>query len=105
MLSLRTVLPGSSQELFQVVPWWVALLHQGEDWLARWLWQLRRLSCWLVRRHDEFMQFEKNRLSLKCISCGHETPGWVLDRKTPLIRFPAERRLTQDSRVSERRVA
>ena len=82
-----------------------SLLHQGEDGLAGWLWQLRRLSCWLLWRHDELMQFEKNRLSLRCISCGHETPGWVLDRKTPLVRFPAERRRTEDPRVSERKVA
>ena len=120
MLSLRTPLPGSSQERFPVVPWRVAtvrefrnsacagglsLLRQGEDRLAGWLWQFRRLSCWLLWRHDEFMQFEKNRLSLRCISCGHETPGWVLDRKTPVIGFPGERRPTQDPRVSERKVA
>jgi hypothetical protein len=83
----------------------VSLLQQGEDWLARRLWQLRCVSCWLLRRHDEFMQFEKNRISLKCISCGHETPGWALDRKTPLVRFPAQLQRTLAPRVSERKVA
>ena len=82
-----------------------SLLRQAEDRLARWLRQLRRLSCALLRRHDEFLQFEKNRLSLRCISCGYETPGWVLDRKTPLVRFPVERRRTQSPRVSERKIA
>jgi hypothetical protein len=28
--------------------------------------------------HDELLQFERGRLSLKCASCGHETPGWNL---------------------------
>jgi hypothetical protein len=120
MLSQRTLLPGNPRARFQVVPWWVArvseflefataaggtLLHQWEDRLVRWSWRLRRLSCWLLRRHDEFVQFEKNRLSLRCISCGHETPGWVLDRKAPLVRFPAERRRTQGTRVFERKIA
>ena len=120
MLSRRTLLPENHRERFHAVSWWVArvieflefakatggaLLHQWEDRLVRWSWRLRRLSCWLLRRHDEFVQFEKNRLSLRCISCGHETPGWVLDRKTPVIRFPGERRRTQDPRVSERKVA
>ena len=82
-----------------------SLLRQTEDGLARWLRHLRRLSCWLARRHDEFLQFEKDRLSLKCISCGYESPGWALDRRTPLVRFPAERRCTHDPRVSERKVA
>src|SRR2546428_3225551 len=120
MLLRRTLLPGNPRERFHVVSWWVAmvteflelacavgrpLLHQWEDRLAHWLWQLRRLSCSWLRRHDEFLQFEKNRLSLRCISCGHGTPGWVLDRKTPLVRFPAERRRTQGPRVSERKIA
>jgi hypothetical protein len=120
MLSRRTLLLGNHRERFHVGSWWVAivieflefatavggsLLHQWEDRLARWSWRLRRLSCSVLRRHDEVLQFEKNRLSLRCISCGHETPGWVLDRKAPVVRFPAERRRTQAPRVFERKIA
>ena len=64
----------------------------ARDRLACWLPQLGRLGCSLRRRHDEIMQFEKNRLSLRCVSCGRETPGWVLDRK-PIVRFAQQRRL------------
>ncbi len=30
--------------------------------------------------HDRLLQFERGRLSLKCASCGHETPGWDLKK-------------------------
>ena len=82
----------------------VSLVHQAEGRLARWSRQLRRLSCW-IRGHDEFLQFEKNRLFLRCMSCDYETPGWTLDRKAPVVRFPAERRLTSGSRTSDRKIA
>jgi hypothetical protein len=49
---------------------------------------------WLIQRwcalqgHDAFMHFEDHRLSMKCISCGYETPGWnelgVVPTKRPV---------------------
>jgi hypothetical protein len=36
---------------------------------------LRQLPC-ALRGHDEVMHFERNRLSLRCLSCGHQTAGW-----------------------------
>jgi hypothetical protein len=83
----------------------VSLVHLAEGRLARWLRQLRYLHCSLLRGHDEYLQFQKNRLSLKCLSCGHETPGWGLDRKSPLVPFPTERRRTYAPRISDRRIA
>ena len=38
---------------------------------------LRRLIC-ALRGHEDYLQFEKNRVYLQCISCGHESPGWTL---------------------------
>jgi hypothetical protein len=38
---------------------------------------LRQFLCGL-QGHDELRQFEKGRLSLKCMWCGHESPGWDL---------------------------
>lgn len=38
---------------------------------------LRRLIC-AIRGHEDYLQFEKNRVYLQCISCGHESPGWTV---------------------------
>jgi hypothetical protein len=37
----------------------------------------RRAQCGL-RGHWMMMHFEAERLSLRCQSCGHETPGWAI---------------------------
>ena len=44
--------------------------------------RLRQLYCGL-HGHDTLLQFEQDRMFLRCVSCGHETPGWELG---PLIR-------------------
>jgi len=41
------------------------------------LYASHRVVC-LVRGHDLVMQFDHRRLSLRCISCGYCTPGWVV---------------------------
>jgi hypothetical protein len=41
------------------------------------LYASRRVVC-LVRGHDLIMQFDHRRLSLRCVSCGYRTPGWVV---------------------------
>jgi hypothetical protein len=28
--------------------------------------------------HDMVRHFDKGRMSLQCVSCGHESPGWEL---------------------------
>ena len=38
---------------------------------------LQQLMCGL-RGHDEVLWFERRRLALKCLSCGHESAGWTL---------------------------
>jgi hypothetical protein len=83
----------------------VSLVNRAEDRLARSWRQLRYLQCSLLHGHEECLQFQQNRISLRCISCGYETPGWVLDRHTPLVRFPTERRRTYVPQVSARRIA
>jgi hypothetical protein len=30
--------------------------------------------------HDPLLQYERNRIYLRCTSCGHETPGWEVSR-------------------------
>ena len=119
MLSRRTLLPANPRDGHAVSSWvdmvtefleyargvTVSLVHEWGDRRARWMLQLRRIDCSLMRRHAEMMQFEKNRLSLRCVSCGRETPGWVLDRKTPIVRLSAERRRPQGAHMSERKIA
>lgn len=37
--------------------------------------RLRQFVCGL-QGHETLLQFGRGRLSLRCVSCGHETPGW-----------------------------
>ena len=37
----------------------------------------QQFSCGL-HGHDMLMHFERRRVSLKCVMCGHESPGWSM---------------------------
>lgn len=30
--------------------------------------------------HDSLLQYQRNRIFLRCTSCGYETPGWDVSR-------------------------
>jgi hypothetical protein len=32
--------------------------------------------------HDTLLQFQEDRMFLRCVSCGHETPGWDVSELT-----------------------
>lgn len=51
---------------------------------------LIRLIC-AIRGHDDYLQFEKNRMYLQCTACGHESPGWTIDARRPVLRFQSRR--------------
>jgi hypothetical protein len=51
---------------------------------------LRRLIC-AFRGHEDYLQFEKNRVYLHCIACGHESPGWTVDARRPVLRLESRR--------------
>jgi hypothetical protein len=51
---------------------------------------LQRMICGL-RGHEAVLHFEPHRLSLRCLSCGHQTTGWSLESETR-----REVRLTKD---------
>ena len=38
---------------------------------------LLQASCGLGG-HTMLMRFDKTRMSLQCLSCGHNTPGWTI---------------------------
>ena len=64
---------------------------------------LRRLVC-AFRGHEDYLQFEKNRLYLQCISCGHESPGWAIGSRRPVLKFE-NRRGTQAAQELIRKTA
>ena len=43
--------------------------------MAEWL---RRAQCGLLG-HGMMLHLEQRRMSLRCLHCGHETPGWTID--------------------------
>jgi hypothetical protein len=57
--------------------------------------KVRQFVCGL-QGHDNLLEFGRGRLSLKCVSCGHETPGWDIkgrvDTAGPALTATAERR-------------
>ena len=62
--------------------------------------------------HDALLQFDRDRLYLKCYSCGFESPGWTVspavDAQPPEIaalREEPHRTLVQPGLVGARRVA
>jgi hypothetical protein len=68
---------------------------------------MRQAYCGL-HGHDNLLQFEHDRMFLKCTSCGHESPGWELTETPPITteEKPAPRpALARPQLVSERRVA
>jgi len=66
--------------------------HRADDGVGvgvlRWMPQLfrwvRQLFCEL-RGHDKLLQFEQRRMFLKCMSCGHESPGWEVAETPPQV--------------------
>ena len=57
---------------------------------------LDHVQHWLcgLQGHDSLMQFERNRVFLKCMSCGHESAGWTVTTARPTLRFSDEPRRT-----------
>src|SRR5512133_2072839 len=58
-------------------------------WFLGWFQQ----SLCALRGHDAILQYERNRIFLRCTSCGHETPGWEVAANTTMLRHrPGEAR-------------
>ena len=68
---------------------------------------VRHLWCGL-RGHDTLLQFEQERMFLRCVSCGHESPGWDMNDSPAPVTVRGEARtqpLVQPPLVSARKVA
>ena len=46
--------------------------------------RVRQMFCGM-HGHDNLLQFERDRMFLRCVSCGHESPGWALTETPPTI--------------------
>jgi hypothetical protein len=69
--------------------------------------RLRQMMCGL-HGHDTLLHFDKDRLSLRCVSCGHETPGWELNEAPPTVTMRGDARrhvLPRPHLVSARKIA
>jgi hypothetical protein len=71
------------------------LLNRGID-------LVRQFVCGL-HGHDSLLHFETSRLSMRCTTCGYESPGW--DLKPHSARPAPKARVIRLPLVSERRVA
>jgi hypothetical protein len=73
--------------------------------MTRALDSVRQIVCGL-HGHDALLHFEQGRMSLRCTSCGYQTPGWDLHaeaaRETVTHKKP---RVLHLPVVRERRVA
>jgi hypothetical protein len=68
--------------------------------------RVKQMWCGL-HGHDALLQFEQDRMFLRCVSCGHETPGWNLNEAPPTVALQTETSapLVQPQLISVRRVA
>ena len=74
---------------------------------ARVMDRLHQMVCGL-HGHDTMLQFEQDRMFLRCQSCGHETPGWDLrpaEEALPQTAESASARAVRVPFVDQRRVA
>jgi hypothetical protein len=71
-----------------------------------WEW-LRQAFCGL-HGHDTMLHFQQERMSLRCVSCGHETPGWELNEARPTVTMRGDSRhhaLARPQLIGARRIA
>ncbi len=75
--------------------------------IARVMESLRQAFCGL-RGHDTLLHFEDERMALRCVSCGHETPGWELNEVPPTVTVRGDARrhaIARPQLISARRIA
>lgn len=61
-------------------------------------WVFQRLRC-VVRGHDLIFHYDRQRLSLRCLICGYQTPGVPVGERpqpTGVIRLAKRERLARD---------
>lgn len=82
-------------------------LHVDTGVVARVADRVRQLLCGL-HGHDTLLQFEQERMFLRCVSCGHETTGWELTETPPTVTVRGDARrhaIVRPKLVTARRIA
>jgi hypothetical protein len=49
--------------------------------------QAREMFCGL-RGHEHMVQFQQGRMFMRCLLCGHESSGWELNQRAPMVTAP-----------------
>jgi hypothetical protein len=81
-------------------------IQEEEGFSGRVLDRLRQAVCGL-HGHDTLVQFEHDRMFLRCVSCGHETQGWEFnDLQPPTVKISdAHPARPRPQLIGERRIA
>jgi hypothetical protein len=65
--------------------------NQQETFLERAVARVGRVFCGM-RGHESVLHFERNRVMMRCTSCGYETPGWEINGSKPRKRYDGDAR-------------
>jgi hypothetical protein len=63
----------------------------GTALVVRTVTRIGQLLCG-IRGHDSLLHFESKRVTMRCTSCGHDTPGWEIGDRAPRKRFEGDAR-------------
>jgi hypothetical protein len=69
--------------------------------------RVRQMFC-ALHGHDSLLQFEQDRMFLRCASCGHRSPGWELNEPPPTVTASEDAcrpALVKPQLISARRIA
>jgi len=75
--------------------------------VARVVTRLNQTICGLSG-HDRLVHVEGTRVTMRCTTCGHDTPGWEVSGRGPRRRFEGDvqrHQLTTSRHVDLRRTA
>jgi hypothetical protein len=65
--------------------------EQDDSAVSRAVSRVSQLLCGL-RGHDAVLHFERNRVNMRCTSCGYDTPGWEISGRGPRRRYEGDSR-------------
>ncbi len=57
---------------------------------ASWMWKRVQQALCSLHGHDSLLQFEHDRMFLRCTSCGYETPGWEIPHNRAALGYDEE---------------
>lgn len=66
--------------------------YTAPSWRARLATRLRQWWCAAAHGHDALLHFEGKRITMRCTSCGHDTPGWDVSDRGPRQRYEGDAR-------------